>query len=286
MKTINHDFVEVDNVTIHLAHYGSDSGKLMLFLHGYPENWYAWKKQLLYFGSKGFKAVAIDQRGYNRSSKPKYIHDFRIDVLAIDIFKIIRHHFNRKTAIVIGHDWGANVAWWTALRFPQIVEKLIIINVPHPLVMKKTMNNNFRQMLSSWYIYFYQIPIIPELIMSFNHGLLLASMITSSANKNAFDRKTISYYRNSWSKATVTSMINWYRGMKLGSDKKLRSIKVKPEVLVLWGLNDRFIRKENIKPSLNLCKNATCKVYPNNTHWVIHEAGDKVNKKIFTFISN
>lgn len=284
MNPIKHNFIEIGNVTIHLAECGPDSGKLMLFLHGFPENWYAWKNQLHYFGSKGFKAVAIDQRGYNLSSKPNNIHDFRIDILAIDVFKIIKNYFHRKTAIVIGHDWGANVAWWTALRFPEIVEKLIIINVPHPIVMKKTMNNNFHQMLSSWYIYFYQIPIIPEFFMSINHGLLLASMIRSSANKNAFDHKILSYYRNSWSKKTVTAMINWYRGMKLGSDKKLRSIKVQPEVLVLWGLKDRFIRKENIVPSLKLCTKASCKIYPNNTHWVIHEASDKVNNRILAFI--
>lgn len=277
--------MQLGKVTIHLAECGPDTGKLMLFLHGFPENWYAWKKQLLYFGSKGFKAVAIDQRGYNLSSKPKYIHDYRIDMLAIDVFNIVRHYFKRKKVLLIGHDWGANVAWWTSLRFPEIIEKLIIVNVPHPVVMKKTMNNNFRQMLSSWYIYFYQIPFIPEFFMSFSHGLLLASMITSSANKNAFDRRTMSYYRNSWSKETVTAMINWYRGMKLGSDKKLRSIKVQPDVLVLWGLRDRFIKKENIEPSLKLCKKATCKVYPNNTHWVIHEAEDKVNKKILNFIN-
>ena len=188
--------------------------------------------------------------------------------------------------ILVGHDWGANVAWWTALRYPTVIAKLIILNVPHPLVMKRTVQSNIRQKFSSWYMYFFQIPVIPELVMSFDKSLLLSRIVTSTANKNAISNMMISYYRKSWTRSTVHSMINWYRAMRYGSSKKLSSIKVQPDVLLLWGLKDRFIRKENILPSLTLCKNPKCVIFPNNTHWIIHEKPSKINLKIIEFINS
>ena len=283
MLKIEHSYLKFSDVTLHIAFAGPDDGQLMIFLHGFPENWLAWKKQLLFFGSKGFKAIAFDQRGYNLSSKPKYVHDYRIDLLALDVIKTMRY-FKRKRIILVGHDWGANVAWWTSLRYPKIIQKLVIVNVPHPVVMKHSVQTNIRQKFNSWYIYFFQIPIIPELVMSFHKSLLLSCMVTSSANKHAFTKTIISYYRTSWTRSTVHHMIDWYRGMKFGSGKKLSSIKVKPEVLLIWGLRDKFIRKENIIPSLKLCNNSSNCVYPHNTHWIIHENPDKVNNRILTFI--
>lgn len=280
---IVHEFIHFSDLTFHIAHSGPANGELILFLHGFPENWLAWKKQLLFFGGKGFKAVAVDQRGYNLSSKPKFVYNYRIDLLAVDIYKIVKF-FHRKKVILVGHDWGANVAWWTALRFPQLIQKLVIINVPHPLVMKKMMNTNFRQTKSSWYIYFFQIPIIPEFLLSMRKSFLLSVLMTSSAKKNSLKRSLLSYYRHSWNYSSIHSMINWYRGMKLGSDKKLSSIKVKPDVIILWGLKDSFIRSENIKPTINLCENPRTIIFKYNTHWLIHEAPEKVNTAIFNFL--
>lgn len=281
---IQHLYVRLSNVTLHIAHIGPESGVLMLFLHGFPENWLAWKKQLFYFAKKGFHAVALDQRGYNLSSKPNYIADYRIDILALDVYKLV-NYFKQKKVILVGHDWGANVAWWTALRFPEIIQKLVIINVPHPVVMKRTMKTNIRQMMSSWYIYFFQIPLIPEFILSLNNSLMLSVLMTNSSRKGSINKQLVSYYRNSWTKPTIHSMLNWYRGMGLGSDKKLKSIKVRPDVLILWGLQDVFIRKENISPSVKLCANAKLSVFPRYTHWIIHENSKLVNEKIFNFIT-
>lgn len=285
MPAIKHEFLTFSDVTLHVASIGPENGKAIIFLHGFPENWLAWKKQLIYFGAKGYKAIALDQRGYNLSSKPKFSYNYRLDILALDVLKVMRH-FKRKTIIVVGHDFGANVAWWVALRYPSVINKLVILNVPHPVVMRKSVQTNMRQLFSSWYMYFFQIPLIPESIMSFRKSLLLSSMVTSSANKNAFSKTIISYYRNSWTKSTVRSMINWYRGMKFGSQKKLPSLVVKPDVLLLWGLKDLFIRNENILPSIKLCKNCHSVVYPNNTHWLIHEIPDKINIRIDNFLKN
>jgi pimeloyl-ACP methyl ester carboxylesterase len=275
--------MESQKVKLHFAHIGPDHGKMVLFLHGFPENWYTWKKQLHFFASKGYKAVAFDQRGYNLSSKPKFVHDYRIDILAIDVINVIKF-FHRKKVILVGHDWGANVAWWTTLRFPQYIEKLVILNVPHPFVMKKLLKTNVRQMLRSWYIFLFQIPILAEFFSSFQRGLMLSFLMTSSAQKGTFSKKNLSYYRNTWNKETVYAMINWYRGMKLGSERRLKYIKVKPEFLLLWGLKDKFIGWEGIQPSLKLCDKPSYKIFPKNTHWLIHEIPDKINQNIFDFL--
>ena len=210
MSKIIHNYIQISNQTIHVAHSGPENGQMILFLHGFPENWFEWIDQLRFFSNKGFKAVAIDQRGYNLSSKPKFISDYRIDILAFDVLQIVKF-FKRKKIILVGHDWGANVAWWTALRFPQIIEKLIILNVPHPIVMKKLLKSNPRQILRSWYIFFLQLPILPEFFVSLNKGLILSKLMSYSANKNSLSLQLLSYYRNSW-----TDLNDFYQAYLLG----------------------------------------------------------------------
>lgn len=285
VSLIQHQYIDLGDVTLHLAYAGPQTGPLILFLHGFPENWYEWKKQLVFFSKKGFLAVAPDQRGYNLSSKPRYKQDYRIDLLAIDVIRIA-NHFKKKKFYLVGHDWGANVAWWTSLRYPSRLEKLVIINVPHPIVMKKLISSFPNQMFKSWYIFFFQIPLLSDFFVSFNNGLFLSSMITSSSNKNTFSMKRLSFYRHTWSKNNISSMVNWYRGMGLGSDSKLSSIKVKPPCLLLWGLKDKFIAKESIKPSLKLCSNGKVIIFPNNTHWLVIENSSQVSQEIESFLES
>ena len=282
MSTITHDFITIKDIKLHIAHAGPKDGQLILFLHGFPENWAEWTKQLLFFSKKGFFAISIDQRGYNLSDKPKYTHNYRIDRLALDVIQVA-NYYGRKKFILVGHDWGANVAWWTALRYPSSVLKLVIINVPHPLIMKKILYSYPKQIFRSWYIFFLQIPLISEFFVSFNKGIVLYYLVKSSAIKGSIPENLLSYYRNSWCRSNVLSMINWYRGMKLGGDSKLSSIKVIPKTLLLWGLKDRFIVSEAVKPSLKLCKEPKCLVFPLNTHWLVHEQSAKVSKYIFEF---
>ena len=206
MTPITHDFLRLQNVTLHIAKAGPETGPLIIFLHGFPENWYEWNKQLKFFSHHGYFSIAFDQRGYNLSSKPSNVHDYRIDMLASDVIKVA-NYFKRKKFILVGHDWGANVAWWTALRYSNRISKLVIINVPHPVVMKKMLFSYPKQFFNSWYIFFLQIPLLAEFFTGFNKGIVLSSMITSSAKRGVFSSKRISYYRNSWSHGNIKYMI-------------------------------------------------------------------------------
>jgi len=126
--------VETNGVRLHIAEGGPADGPLVLLLHGFPEFWYGWRKQIPALMEAGFHVVAPDQRGYNLSDKPRGIDAYRVGVLAGDAFGLM-DAFGHERASVVGHDWGAAVAWRMALQRPERVERLGIINVPHPLVL-------------------------------------------------------------------------------------------------------------------------------------------------------
>ncbi|HOG12549.1 MAG TPA: alpha/beta hydrolase, partial [Smithellaceae bacterium] len=137
--------IETNGIKLHVMESGPSDGPMILFLHGFPEFWYAWRKQIGYFADRGCLVVAPDQRGYNASDKPAGVAAYNIDELAKDIIGLI-DAYGRKQVFLVGHDWGASVSWWVALKYPSRVEKLAILNVPHPKVMARNLFANQRQM--------------------------------------------------------------------------------------------------------------------------------------------
>ena len=138
----------------------------MILLHGFPEAWFGWQHQIPALAAAGYRVWAPDQRGYNLSDKPTGIKAYQINTLAADIVGLI-DAAQVETACIVGHDWGAAVAWWLALQYPERVERLVVINVPHPTVMRDFLRHNWRQRFRSWYVYFFQLPGVPELGGSF-----------------------------------------------------------------------------------------------------------------------
>src|ERR1700744_4567363 len=122
-------FVDINGIQLHVVSAGKKDGALMIFLHGFPEFWYSWKKQIEYFARQGYRVLAPDQRGYNLSDKPKSIASYEVDLLADDIVNLI-HWAGHDKAIIVGHDWGGMVAWWIALKHPEKVERLVAVNFP------------------------------------------------------------------------------------------------------------------------------------------------------------
>jgi pimeloyl-ACP methyl ester carboxylesterase len=132
---------------------------MILFVHGFPECWYSWRNQMKYF-SKEYRVVAIDQRGYGLSTKPRFVADYRVEILAGDVADVIEQ-LGYESCILVGHDWGGLVAWTTAMLYPHLIEKLIIMNCPHPVAFRQELS--FKQMRKSWYMFWYQSPLLPEL---------------------------------------------------------------------------------------------------------------------------
>ena len=190
---------------------GPENGTAVFLLHGFPEFHYGWKNQIPVLVQAGFRVIVPDQRGYNLSDKPKGISAYDVDILAKDIVGLF-DHFGIQKAKLVGHDWGAVVAWTVAINHSERVEKLAILNVPHPDVMTDFVLNNSAQRKKSWYVFFFQIPLYVEWILSKNNFEYLARMLTRSGRKNTFTEADVVEYKKAWSqKGALTGMINWYR---------------------------------------------------------------------------
>ena len=208
MSEIKFDYAQVGGVRLHYATAG-DGENLVLLLHGFPEFWYSWRHQIKAFGEK-YTVVAPDLRGFNLSDKPKHIEDYDIGYLVDDVTGLIRH-FGREKAAIIGHDWGAAIAWATAQKYPEYVWKLGALQVPPATILKK--NFSFRQFLASWYMFFFQIPVVPEFLLRLNdYAALENALKNSTAEKGIFTASEISEFKKAWSEPfALTAMLNYYR---------------------------------------------------------------------------
>src|SRR5512146_911539 len=167
MNTKNFDTLTIytNGIRLHAVTAGPENGPLVVLLHGFPEYWGGFAGQIGPLAGAGYHVVAPDQRGYNLSDKPRDVGAYRISELARDVIGII-DHFGREKAALVGHDWGAAVAWDTTIHFPERIERLAILNVPHPAAMARALSGFTRQVLRSWYIYFFQVPALPEFLPS------------------------------------------------------------------------------------------------------------------------
>lgn len=279
-------FIRVGDVTLHVVTAGAKDAEPLFMLHGFPEFWYCWRKQIPYLAEKGFRLIIPDQRGYNLSDKPKDIAAYQIDILAQDIVNLATalgyERFN-----LVGHDWGAAVAWWTAHRFPERLKKLAILNVPYPTAMTKAVSQgNWQQALKSWYIGYFQIPFLPEWSMSvFDYDPLVRSLI-NSGKEETFHREELEEYKRAWSQPNaLKSMVNWYRAaMQVSSSYgEAPKEKIQPETLILWGEKDMFLGKELAEASLDYCRDARIIFYPEATHWLQIDEAEAVNRELEAF---
>ena len=282
---IEHHNVPAAGVRLHVAATGPKSGRPLLFLHGFPEYWAEWRNQLSYFAAKGFRAIAPDQRGYNDSDKPQALSAFNVDRLVDDVLALIEWS-GHKSACVVAHDWGAAVAWWLALREPQCVEKLAIINVPHPAVMNHHLRSNPRQMARSWYAAAMQLPALPELAMRAGGFRLLKRALRRSSNPGTFSEEDLAAYAQAWSRpGALSAMVNWYRAALRFPAKPIRRMQVRPQTLVIWGAGDRFLGREMAAESAAMCESGRLEIIEDATHWVVHERPDRVNELLHRFFS-
>ncbi|MBE2267524.1 MAG: alpha/beta hydrolase, partial [Anaerolinea sp.] len=269
----------------HVAQAGDPNGELVILLHGFPEFWYGWRKQIDYLVKAGYRVWAPDQRGYNLSEKPAGVDAYRISNLSDDVIGLI-DAAGRDQAYVVGHDWGAAVAWTVAIRYPERVKKLAILNVPHPTIMLKNVREKPSQMLKSWYIAFFQIPFLPEFLTTFGDAQLGAQALIGSSKPGTFSDEDIAQYVRAWKQpGAMTAMINWYRALGRGRDDGLfrSGARVKPPTLVIWGAQDRFLEREGGQQSLAYCDDGRVVYFEDATHWVQHEKAGEVNTLLSEF---
>jgi pimeloyl-ACP methyl ester carboxylesterase len=281
-------FVDLGDVTLHVVMAGAKDGKPLILLHGFPEFWYCWRKQIPYLAEKGFRVIVPDQRGYNLSDKPKKIADYKIGLLAQDVVNLATALGHERFHLV-GHDWGAAVAWWTALLFPERLHKLAILNVPFPSVMNQELSQgNWRQLLKSWYIFGFQVPYFPEWAMSTADFALLMRSMMESGKEGSFMPEEMEEYKRAWAQPrALRSMVNWYRAAGQSatdsSQSSSRQVQIMPETLILWGEQDKFLGKELAEKSLEVCRDGRLIFYPNASHWLQIDEADAVNQELAAF---
>lgn len=272
----------VNSIRLHVVEAGDRDGEIILFLHGFPEYWYGWRKQIAYFAEKGFRVVVPDQRGYHLSDKPADIRAYRLKHLTNDIAALIEK-LNSPKVYLIGHDWGGAVAWSLAMWYPALLGKLIVLNLPHPQVMKQSPRRLPKQVLKSWYIGFFQIPALAEKCLSlFNYRLLEKSM-RSSAQAGTFSEEDMQQYKKAWRQpGALTAMINWYRAIRYANPGLNEEVKI--PTLLIWGKQDRALSHEMARPSIEKCRDGRLEMIEEATHWVQHEKAAQVNRLIEEFI--
>jgi len=282
--------IKINGVHLHVVTDGAEDAPPVLLLHGFPEFHYGWRKQIAALAAAGFRVIAPDQRGYNLSDKPKSVAAYSVDVLAQDATALL-DHFGIQKVNLVGHDWGAAVAWTVALNQPGRVEKLAILNVPHPDVMTRFILHHPAQRKKSWYIYFFQIPFLPEWILSRNDFRNLTRMLLGSGKKGTFTREDVSAYKTAWAqRGALSGMINWYRAIARASLKNIfrgaarAPRRVTPPALILWGKRDVALSHEMVQPSLDLCDDGRVVFFDNATHWVQHDEADAVNEELIKFL--
>jgi epoxide hydrolase 4 len=283
-----HRTIDVGEVRLHVAEArprgsnGSppEDAPLVVLLHGFPEFWWSWRHQLRALEAAGFWAVAPDMRGYNESDKPRGVAAYRVEALAGDVAGLIRA-LGRKTAFVVGHDWGAVIAWVFAEEHPEMLERLAILNVPHPLQMLRGLRRP-AQLKKSWYMFFFQLPKIPEKAAAKDD--FAAVRRTFAADR--VPREDIEHYVDAIRvPGALTSAMNYYRSAirRVFTGDVPKRKRIESPVLVIWGDRDRYLGSELAEPPARFVPNARVVHVPEATHWVQNDAPERVNELLIDF---
>jgi pimeloyl-ACP methyl ester carboxylesterase len=281
---MNQQYIKTNGIRLNVVQDGPDEGPLVILLHGFPEFWYGWRQQIPYLASAGYRVWAPDQRGYNLSDKPDGIVAYTLDELADDVIGLI-DAAGQKQAFLIGHDWGAVVAWWVAAKYPDRLARLVTLNVPHGAVMQKNLRSNFAQMRKSWYMFFYQLPWLPENLAQRQDWKMVVEALTKSSRSGTFIDSDLDQYRQAWSQPNAyRSMLNWYRAIIQKPPKPPTSLRITVPTLLIWGAQDKFLGREMAQPSIDLCDDGRLVYIEEATHWVQHEEAERVNELIDTFL--
>lgn len=281
LEGVTHQVISTNGIKLHVAEAGPPDGPLVILLHGFPEFWYGWRQQIPFLAEAGYRVWAPDQRGYNLSDKPEELAAYSLDHLAVDVIGLI-DAAGRDKACLVAHDWGAGAAWWTAGKFPDRLEHMVILNCPHGEVFSRNLLRNPAQMFKSWYMLFFQIPRLPEALWRW----AIRRPIAGRMSRNGmFTRGDPQLYRQAWNQpGAMTGMINWYRAAARRPSPPPASPRIRVPTLLIWGSRDAYLGRELAQPSIDLCDDGQLVYLEDASHWVQHEEAGRVNGFIDDFL--
>jgi len=282
--TLREGYAEIGDVTLHYVEAGE--GPLVVLLHGFPEFWYGWRLQIEPLAAAGFRVVALDMRGYNLSSRLDGVAAYDTDHLTADIRSLI-HERGAETAMLAGHDWGGSVAWATAMAYPEVVDRLAILNAAHPRKLSQGLHHP-GQLRKSWYFFFFfDLPDLPETIVHANHWHFFRHFLRDASP--AYTPEEIDRYIEAWSQpGAATGMINYYRSSVRTPPKRAEAAlrPINAPTLVIWGESDRYLGLELAEPDHDDVP-ALDRVerLPGASHWVHHDEAARVNELLTGFFA-
>jgi pimeloyl-ACP methyl ester carboxylesterase len=294
----DHELVKANGVILHLVSRGS--GKTMLFLHGFPEFWYLWRHQLKEFG-RDHRAAAVDLRGYNLSDKPTEIEAYATGKLVADVKALLDHLGGGEPAILVGHDWGGAVAWAFALAHPDYLERLVIVNAPHPAVFLRELATSEEQRAASSYMHFFRRPDAEERLSRDGCQQMLDIVFGSSARPDSYSEEDKAAYLEAWRRpGALTGGLNFYRAQPAGPPRNeeeaaataayleqmlaTRSYEVKVPTLVIWGMQDTALLPGNLDGLEAFVPDLRIHRVADGSHWVINEQPEVINTTIREFL--
>jgi pimeloyl-ACP methyl ester carboxylesterase len=302
---LTHEDVLVNGVRLHCVTAGPEDGEPVLLLHGFPEFWYSWRYQIPALVDAGYRVVAPDLRGYNRSEKPQGVDDYDIDALLGDAVGLVDEYGDERTdgdgrqAHVVAHDWGGGIAWTMGMYYPERIDRLVVMNSPHPAAFAREFD--LAQLRRSWYILFFQVPWLPERLTTFGDSRAIAEAFRDQpTDPDAFDEDDIERYREAFGRPGVArAAINYYRAyfdsiagrmaktalpvvgrfFELPGDQE-----IPVETLVLWGEQDDALGVEISEGLDEWVPNVQVERFPEASHWVQCDAREAVTEELLAFL--
>ena len=272
-------FVDANDLRFEVLEEGGGD-RLALCLHGFPEHAVSWRHQMPVLAAMGYRVWAVNQRGYGRSSRPGQVADYALPELLDDVAALIDAS-GASSVVLIGHDWGAMVAWCFAAARLRPLERLVIMNVPHPLCFRAALRH-WRQQRRSWYIALFQLPVLPERMLAANGGAAVRRMfgrVTLPADVLAI------YTRQITEPGAATAMLNWYRAMRLRGRRPADLARIiEVPTLVIWGEDDVALDLICLNGTGRYVRDLTLKRLPGVSHWVQQDAPEVVNRLLESFL--
>jgi len=278
-------FVQTNGINLEVDQCGRGD-RLALLLHGFPESKYSWRYQMPLLARLGYRVWAPNLRGYGLSSRPRRVKDYHIDQLLADVAGLIDASGAKET-LLVAHDWGAIIAWLFAIRKVRPLARLVIMNVPHPSCLRREMGT-MAQLRKSWYMFFFQIPWLPEAILRSNGAEAIGRAFTEMAvDKSRFPAPVVQVYRdNALLPGALRAMINYYRaGMRAGSVMFPDPANVDTPTLMIWGEEDTALGKATTHGTDAYVRDLTLRYLPGVSHWVQQEAPETVNAMLEAWLT-
>ena len=261
-------------------------GPLVIMLHGFPEFWYAWRHLMPAVADAGYRVIAPDMRGYNLSGKPQGASAYAMDTLADDIAALV-HHMGERRAHIIGHDWGGAVAWHVAMRHREVIDRLVIVNAPHPRAFAREMRRP-KQFWRSRYMILFQLPRLGEALLARNDFAILRRILRNDpVNPEAFSDVDIDRYVHALARPwALTSAINYYRAAARFRPRPTHgfSSRIDAPTLVVWGERDRYLDVRLLDGLERWVPNVTIERLRDVSHWVMSDAPEDLERLVVNFL--